>query len=102
MLANLGFLLRTMMEQRKKWAVVAGLSSVLLLTGLATSAFSQDITYGQDPNAQKRMTLLLKDFEPQPMIHVATHEVPRAKFPVIDVHNHVNDAGGILASLVAA
>ena len=22
-------------------------------------------------------------------------EVPRAKFPVIDVHNHVNDAGGV-------
>src|SRR4029077_321785 len=29
------------------------------------------------------------------MLHAAVHEVPRAKFPVIDVHNHVNDPGGI-------
>jgi len=29
------------------------------------------------------------------MLHVAAHEVRRAKFPVIDMHNHVNDAGGI-------
>jgi uncharacterized protein len=38
------------------------------------------------------MTMLLKDFEPRTMLHAAAHEVPRAKFPVIDVHNHVNDA----------
>ena len=55
----------------------------------------QAITYTADPNAGKRMTLLLKDFAPKPMLHVAVHEVPRAKFPVIDVHNHVNDAVGI-------
>lgn len=56
---------------------------------------SQDITYTSDPNAAKNMTLLLKDFDPKPMLHVSVHEVPRAKFPVIDVHNHVNDSGGI-------
>src|SRR5712692_12061993 len=55
----------------------------------------QEIKYSQDPNASKNMTLLLKDFDPKPMLHVEAHEVPRAKFPVIDVHNHVNDAGGI-------
>jgi len=55
----------------------------------------QDIKYVQDPNASKNMTLLLKDFDPKPMLHVEAHDVPRAKFPVIDVHNHVNDAGGI-------
>jgi uncharacterized protein len=58
-------------------------------------AFSQEIKYSQDPNAEKKMTLLLKDFDPQAMLQVPAHEVPRAKFPVIDVHNHVNDAGGI-------
>jgi hypothetical protein len=41
------------------------------------------------------MTLLLKDFDPKPALHAAVHEVPRAKFPVIDMHNHVNDPGGI-------
>ena len=55
----------------------------------------QAITYTADPNASKRMTLLLKDFAPKSMLHAAVHDVPRAKFPVIDVHNHVNDAVGI-------
>ena len=58
-------------------------------------AHSQDIKYSADPNASNNMTLLLKDFDPKPMLHVPSHEVPRAKFPVIDIHNHVNDPGGI-------
>ena len=58
-------------------------------------ARSQDIKYSADPDASKNMTLLLKDFDPKPMLHISSHEIPRAKFPVIDVHNHVNDPGGI-------
>ncbi len=58
-------------------------------------AHSQDIKYSADPNASKNMTILLKDFDPKPMLHMPSHEVPRAKFPVIDIHNHVNDPGGI-------
>jgi predicted TIM-barrel fold metal-dependent hydrolase len=70
----------------------------VLLLALAAGwrpAFSQEIKYSQDPNAAKRMTLLLKDFDPKPMLHAEVHQVPRAEFPVIDVHNHVNDPGGI-------
>ena len=63
--------------------------------GAHCSAFAQDIKYAADPNASKNMTLLLKDFDPKPMLHVPVHEIARAKFPVIDVHNHVNDPGGI-------
>jgi predicted TIM-barrel fold metal-dependent hydrolase len=73
----------------------AGLASLLLSGCRSSVAPNQGIQYSQDPNADKRMTLLLKDYDPQPMLHLAVHEVPRAKFPVIDVHNHVNDAGGI-------
>ena len=29
------------------------------------------------------------------MLHVSVHQVPQAKFYVIDVHNHINDAAGI-------
>jgi predicted TIM-barrel fold metal-dependent hydrolase len=58
-------------------------------------SLGQDIQYKADPDAAKKKTLLLKDFDPQPALHTAAHEVPRAKFPVIDVHNHVNDAGGV-------
>src|SRR5262249_38321188 len=56
---------------------------------------SREIKYAEDPNANKRLTLLLRDFDPHSMLHVPMHATPRAKFPVIDVHNHVNDAGGI-------
>jgi uncharacterized protein len=56
---------------------------------------SQDIKYTSDPDADKKMTLLLKDWEPKAMVHLESHEVPRARFYVIDMHNHVNDAGGI-------
>jgi predicted TIM-barrel fold metal-dependent hydrolase len=76
--------------------VAVGLALGLLISWAGLQlAQSQEIKYSQDPNAGKRMTLLLKDFDPKPMLHVAGHEVRRAKFPVIDVHNHVNDPGGI-------
>jgi hypothetical protein len=61
----------------------------------------QEIKYSQDPDAAKHMTLLLKDFDPKPMLHTAVHETPRAKFPVIDVHNHVNDPGGVHGEEIA-
>jgi predicted TIM-barrel fold metal-dependent hydrolase len=38
--------------------------------------------------------LRLADFKPRSMLHAAKHEVPRAKFPVIDFHQHVNDVLG--------
>ena len=66
-----------------------------LMLAVASVSIGQDIAYKADPDAAKRMTLLLKDFEPHAMVHLAVHEVPRAKFPAIDFHNHVNDAQGI-------
>ncbi|MGH7950029.1 MAG: amidohydrolase family protein, partial [Candidatus Binataceae bacterium] len=50
---------------------------------------------GQAPKgreAQEKKSVLLKDFKPQSMLHVPVHNVYRARYPVIDVHNHVNDA----------
>jgi predicted TIM-barrel fold metal-dependent hydrolase len=72
-----------------------GITLGLLMAGIVSLAMSQDIAYKEDPNAAKRMTLLLKDFDPHPMVRLPVHEVPRARFPVIDMHNHVNDAQGI-------
>jgi len=85
-------------QSAKSKLVVAALAIVMIPAALLVARShnqSQDITYKQDPKASKRMTLLLKDFATKPMLHGAVHEVPRAKFPVIDVHNHVNDPGGI-------
>jgi uncharacterized protein len=79
----------------RRAVVIAVLMLVLLIAERIPALRSQEIKYSQDPAADKRMTLLLKDFEPRSMTHLAVHEVPRARFPVIDVHNHVNDAAGI-------
>jgi len=51
--------------------------------------------YQSDPNARRNLTLLLRDFHPVSMLHAPTHNIDRAKFYVIDVHNHTNDAMGI-------
>lgn len=80
----------------------AGLVLLLLIVAEPSLAPSQEIKYSQDPNAEKRMTLLLKDFEPHSMAHLAAHEVPRARFAAIDIHNHINDAGGIHGQEVQA
>ena len=62
-----------------------------------TATTTQDASPGQigyrsAAGADEKKTLLLKDFHPVPMLHGATHNVERAKYYVIDVHNHVNDA----------
>lgn len=36
--------------------------------------------------------LHLRDFDPRPMLRVEAHEVPAARYPAIDFHQHVNDA----------
>jgi len=53
------------------------------------------IGYKPAADAATKKILLLKDFHPEPMAHVAVNEIQRAKFPVIDVHTHTNDAAGI-------
>ncbi len=53
------------------------------------------IGYQSAPDADQKKTLLLKDFDPTSMLHAPVHQVPKAKFYVIDVHNHVNDAARI-------
>src|SRR5882672_2794953 len=71
---------------------------VLCLTLLAAAlvvAQQTPIGYKPAPDADSKKTILLKDFHPEPALHAATHQVDRAKFAVIDVHTHTNDARGI-------
>jgi predicted TIM-barrel fold metal-dependent hydrolase len=75
---------------------------IALIATRSPLARGQDIQYREDPEAAKRMTLLLKDWDPKPMVHVKAHDVPRAKYYVIDVHNHVNDPGGVHGEEVPA
>ena len=49
------------------------------------------------PARARKPPLLLADFAPKSMLHAQFHDVRRARFPVIDFHQHVNDrlnAGG--------
>jgi predicted TIM-barrel fold metal-dependent hydrolase len=88
----------------RKWSVRIVLLLVAYIQMLGQNS-SQDqsskqtnqgqIGYQSAPDADQKKTLLLKDFEPTSMLHATAHPVPKAKFYVIDVHNHVNDAAGI-------
>jgi len=79
---------------RKRLAPVAASLAILAASSALAMALEQ-IKYGEQAGAAKRMTLLLRDFHPRTMLHLPVHEVTRARFPVWDVHNHVNDARGI-------
>src|SRR5579884_478306 len=63
--------------------------TLLVVSG---SPVAQQIGYQRVQGASQQDRLLLRDFKPQSMLHVYAHAPQRAKFPVIDVHNHVNDA----------
>jgi predicted TIM-barrel fold metal-dependent hydrolase len=60
-----------------------------------TAQDQQAIGYHPAPGADQRKTLLLKDFHPASMLHVPEHAPQRAKFYVLDIHNHTNDPAGI-------
>jgi predicted TIM-barrel fold metal-dependent hydrolase len=93
------------MESIRKQVRFRGFMVPCLLCLVCTcSAFPQDkssaspqgqIGYKSAPDAEQKKTLLLKDFQPVSRLHATAHSVDRAKFYVIDVHNHVNDARGI-------
>lgn len=75
--------------------LLIGNLAVLAAGQTSQSNASGGIGYQSAPDASQKKTLLLKDFHPAPMLHTAVHKIDRAKFYVIDVHNHVNDAQGI-------
>jgi predicted TIM-barrel fold metal-dependent hydrolase len=78
-------------------ALMLGAIAVPLTVKFARSQAQADkqIGYQAAADAEQKKTLLLKDFHPIPMLHAPAHKVDRAKYYVIDVHNHVNDAMGI-------
>jgi uncharacterized protein len=82
-------------EHRMKFSTFTNLALLAsFLSATSLSLFGQ-ITYQSAPNAEQKKTLLLRDFHPRSMLHAPVHQVDPAKFPVIDVHQHVNDAMGI-------
>jgi predicted TIM-barrel fold metal-dependent hydrolase len=76
--------------------------ALLLAAGISNGAMAQTASpqdqaagqmgYRAAADADQKKTLLLKDFHPVPMLHAPAHKVDRAKYYVIDMHNHANDA----------
>jgi predicted TIM-barrel fold metal-dependent hydrolase len=84
------------MRPTAKWFLIFFLCTCTSWTQTAPSpADKSQIGYKVAADADQKKTLLLKDFHPVSMLHVPVHQVPKAKFYVVDVHNHVNDAAGI-------
>jgi predicted TIM-barrel fold metal-dependent hydrolase len=91
------------MSSRAKWVLTFLLCALGALAQTPSSSAGAEkptadggqIGYKSAADAEQKKTLLLRDFHPASMLHAAAHEVPRAKFYVIDVHNHINDAAGI-------
>src|SRR5437879_5511700 len=63
-------------------------AAILAAFGKGTGAASA-ATASQETPAHK-MHLELSDFQPKSMLHVAETKVPRARFPVIDIHTHLS------------
>lgn len=75
-----------------RWPFLITMFALLLFGANHAAQPPRQIQYGERPGAAKRTTLLLRDFQPKSMLHVAVHNIVRARFPVWDVHNHVDDA----------
>ncbi len=75
--------------------IQAALLCLALFAATDVTAQQTGIGYKPAADAESKKTILLKDFHPEPALHAAVHEIQRAKFPVIDVHTHTNDAAGI-------
>lgn len=79
------------------WRLKKLLRSVLAHIGRRASAPATDsnapatIGYSHLRLAPARDQLLMRDFAPDTMLRVHATEVRRARFPVIDVHCHLND-----------
>ena len=67
----------------------------VVLSLILLPCLEAQIGYKAAADAEQKKTLLLKDFHPKSMLHVKQTPVLRAKFPVVDMHQHVNDARGI-------
>src|SRR5262245_37380165 len=52
------------------------------------ATFGGAVAFGQSSPAEKIMTI--EEYEPKSTLVVPQHPVTRAKYPIIDVHNHQN------------
>src|ERR1700733_3686616 len=68
--------------------LLGGIGAAVVGGGLP-SAHAADNSNKEVARNPGRMPLDLNDFQPKSMLHVPVTEVPRMKFPVIDIHTHI-------------
>jgi predicted TIM-barrel fold metal-dependent hydrolase len=66
----------------------------LLLTMGAAAAAAPGQTPSTNAPDQKQL-LPIEQFQPRSMLHTEETKVPRAAFPVVDMHTHITHAGGL-------
>ena len=64
---------------------------LLSLGALGTSRLSP----ADDAPDTKKGSLPIEQFQPRSMLHAQETKVPRAAYPVIDLHTHITHAGGL-------
>jgi len=80
-----------MLSSRRQWLTAMGAGCVSGLVGCVKNAVPAPPPTAQTSNsaAVTSQKLAREDFQPKSMLHVEEHQVPRARFPVIDVHAHL-------------
>lgn len=76
---------------RSKKMVRSGLERVRRHADPPASCGDPTIVYGHRRLASARDRLLLRDYEPTSMVRLRQTEMSTARYPVIDVHCHLND-----------
>ncbi|MCI0621206.1 MAG: amidohydrolase family protein [Acidobacteria bacterium] len=71
---------------RRQWLAAASVSALGSLSPLRLLCAAPE---PQALSSRKKTGLDLSDFEPRSMLHVSSHPVERARFPVIDIHTHL-------------
>jgi predicted TIM-barrel fold metal-dependent hydrolase len=67
-----------------------------LLAALGMAAVGPQSSAATGPTVQKQSQgLSIEQFQPRSMLHAKETHVPRAAFPVIDIHTHIAQAGGL-------
>ena len=72
---------------RRGWLSATGAGLLGLARGHADAS---ERTAVQQASGAPRAPLPLAEFEPKSMLHVEASDVPRPRFPVVDVHTHVS------------
>jgi uncharacterized protein len=66
-----------------KWANLAGLTAGLPATSAFGSTAGDSATKAASPDS-----ILLKDYRPRSIYKIPVTDIPKAKFPIIDMHSH--------------